>query len=323
MKRLRLAALALLPVSQLLGCGSSDDDAKSGDDAAPMTAFELKFALEVDGKAVGCTDDLSGFGPMGSHHVGINDARFYVSNLTFRDASGAPLDVTLDQNEFQLVSADGTVSLVDLTGVGDGTCTASSVAYAEGTARTHAAITGKSRVSKIASVSFDVGVPQILMKKTIAGYTPEGAPSPLSEMYWNWNSGYRHFVFNFSVKDGAGKNGEGYVHVGSRDCAAMDTGKALTDRDACTYVNTPKVDLPGFDVTKHTVGIDVRRLLKGIDFVSPVYDPTTFEVIGEGPGVECHSSPMQPDCGNVFANVGLALDSGVSMAPAPTFVKLP
>ena len=51
-------------------------------------------------------------------------------------------------------------------------------------------------------------------------------------------------------------------------------------------------------------------MLEGLDFVSPIYDPTTFEVIGEGPGVECHSSPMQPDCPTVFGGFGLDITDG-------------
>jgi hypothetical protein len=40
-------------------------------------------------------------------------------------------------------------------------------------------------------VTFEVGVPQHLMKTTIATSSAEGAPSPLGEMYWSWNSGIR------------------------------------------------------------------------------------------------------------------------------------
>lgn len=317
-----LALAALLTPALLPACSSDDSDAAADSGESP-SAFELKFAAIVDGKPVGCTDDLAGFGPAGAHHIGINDIRFYVSNLVFKDASGKALEVTLDQNEFQLVSADGTVSLVDLTGNTDGSCSTKAVGYAEGTARTHTAITGKTKVGQVASVSFDVGVPQGLVKKTIANNTPEGSPSPLNEMYWNWNSGYRHFVFNFGVKDGAGKAGEGYVHIGSRDCAPMDMGKALADRDACTFVNTPSVALSGFDLKGGTVGIDLRRILKGLDFVAPIYDPMTFEVIGMGPGVECHSSPAQPHCSPIFSAFGLDMATGVAGPSDAAVVKAP
>lgn len=308
----------LLCALALPACDSESEPAEE-----TPAAFSLKFAALVDGKEVGCTDDLQGFGPTGAHRVGINDLRLYVSNIQFKDADGQPVAVTLDTDEFQYTSADGSVALIDLTGNTEGSCGSASVAYAEGTARTHAAITGKTLLQQVASVSFDVGVPQALMKKTIATNTPEGAPSPLNEMYWNWNSGYRHFVFNFSVSATGGEAGAGYAHIGSIDCAPMD-GLALEDRDACTFVNTPTVALSAFDLEADTVGIDLRRILEGIDFVSPIYDPMTFEVIGEGPGVECHSSPMQPDCPSLFGRFGIDISTGVASANANTaFIKMP
>ena len=288
------------------GCSSDADPEKP----AP---FALRFEPLVDGRAVGCADDLSGFGPTGDEHVGINDLRFYLSNPKFKDAQGRDIEAAFDENEFQYRSADGAVALVDLTGNTEGSCSATSVAYAEGTARTHFALTGTTLVRQVSSVSFDVGVPQKLMQKTIATNTPEGAPSPLNEMYWNWNSGYRHFVFNFSVTDGRGTAGAGYVHLGSRDCAPEGDGiKALEDRDACTYINTPSFALRSFNLETDAIGVDLRKILEGVDFLAPVYDSTTFEVIGEGPGVACHSSPMQPDCATVFAHFGLSMSSGAA-----------
>lgn len=287
-----------------------------------LTPFTLRFAALLDGRRVGCTDDLTGFGPAGAHRVGLNDLRFYVSNLQFRDAAGNPVELTLDSNEFQYNSANGSVALVDLTGNTAGSCGGGALAFSEGTARTHLAITGTTRVDRVASVSFDVGVPQRLMKRVIATNTPEGAPSPLNEMYWNWNSGYRHFVFNFAVTAPGGATGGGYVHVGSMECAPM-TGRALEDRETCTYVNTPSVALGGFNLEADTVGIDLRRVLEGLSFVAPIYDPMTFAVIGEGPGVECHSSPMQPACPTIFGRFGLDMTNGRANASADTvFVKV-
>jgi hypothetical protein len=190
----------------------------------------------------------------------------------------------------------------------------------EGTARTHTAITGTTFVKDVAQVTFDVGVPQPVMKKVIAENTAEGSPSPLAEMYWSWNSGYRHLVFNFTVKDAANTSGEGYLHVGSRACGAMGM-KALADRDKCDFVNTPAVSLTGFDLTKDKVGLDLRKLLAGLDFVSPLYD-MNFMVIGQGPGVECHSGPTQDDCPIVFGSLGVDIGTGSSTAASNTvFVK--
>ena len=297
--------LAMLFVVALQACSS---------DPAEPESFSLRFAALVDGREVGCTDDLQGFGSSSDNRIGMNDLRFYVSNIRFKDSDGRPVDVTLDTNEFQYASPEGSVALIDLTGNTEGSCGSTSVAYAEGTARTHQAITGTTVIEHVASISFDVGVPQAVMKATIATNTPEGAPSPLNEMYWNWNSGYRHFVLNFSVRDSTNATGAGYVHIGSIDCAPEGDAKALADRASCSFVNTPAVSIANFDLATNTVGIDLRKVLEGLDFRAPIYDPNTFEVIGEGPGVECHSSPMQPHCPPVFGKFGLDMSTGTANA---------
>jgi hypothetical protein len=192
-----------------------------------------------------------------------------------------------------------------------------------GTPPTNDSITGTTRVDDVASVSFDVGVPQALMRQVIAENTIEGAPSPLNEMYWSWASGYRHFILNLAVRTSAGESGDGYLHIGSRDCGPPD-GRALEDREACTFVNTPAVELAEFDLDANAVRVELGNVLRGLDFVSPIYDQETFEVIGEGPGLECHSAPpeVQPDCEPVFVNFGLSSSSGTSSAAANTVFSM-
>lgn len=289
--------------------------AACSDDPPKPSPFALKFAATALGQDVNCTDKLTGMGPGTNQSIGLSDLRFYVSNLRFADAKGKPVALTLDDSEFQYNDAVGSVALIDMTGNTEGSCSGSAISFAEGTARTNKAVTGTTVVSSVASVSFDVGVPQALMKAIIANNTAEGAPSPLNEMYWTWASGYRHFVFNFTVENAAGSTGAGYLHIGSMDCGPAD-GRALEDRAACGFVNTPTVALPDFDLDTDTVKVDLPQFLTALDFIAPVYDTQTFAVIGEGPGVECHSSPMQPDCGPIFSSVGLDPSTGAAQASA-------
>jgi uncharacterized repeat protein (TIGR04052 family) len=284
----------------LLGCGEPDETPR---------AFQLRFVATSGGQSVGCVDRLTDLGPSGDYSGGVGDLRFYVSNLRLYDAAGAEVEVTLDESEFQLSGAAGQVSMIDLTGSAEGTCAGSAIAFAEGTARTNDAISGTTVVDRVARVTFDVGVPQALMKDMIATTTAEAAPSPLNEMYWSWATGYRHFVFNLAVETAGGEAGGGYLHIGSRDCGA-EGELALESRDACSFVNTPSVALDGFDLEAGVVAVDLDAILAGLDFVSPIYDPMTFEVIGEGPGVECHSSPMQGDCARLFTSFGLDIATG-------------
>ena len=312
----RIAGYCALVLS-LAAVGCSDDSTSGPNGAKTAQPFSLKFAATANGQDISCTDKITGLGADGKQTVGLSDLRFYISNIHFLDAQNNDVEISLDKNEFQYTSPAGSVALVDLTSNTEGTCKDSAVAYAEGTARTNIAITGKTIVEDVALVRFDVGVPQALMKETIANNTLEGAPSPLNEMYWSWASGYRHFVANFAVENGQGEVGDGYLHIGSSDCGPAD-GKALEDRNACKFVNTPTVALSEFNLQKDSIRVEIPNALTKLDFRAPIYDPMTFEVIGEGPGVECHSSPMQPDCGTIFTSFGIDIATGAVVPQAQT-----
>lgn len=295
---MRLSPLLLL----LWACGSEPEP------------FALRFEAVAGSAAVDCGAPITGLGPSGMHSVGLSDLRFFVSNVELLDADGEPVETTFDSDEFQYQGQSGWVALVDLTSTGSGTCDATAITFSEGTSRTHEAVTGTTLVSEVDTVRFDVGVPQALMKEVIGSTSVEAAPSPLNELYWSWASGYRHFVFNMTVSDGM-TDGEGYLHLGSTDCAA-EGELALESREQCGFLNTPRVELSGFDLAEGHVAVDLAAALSNLDFLSPVYDPKTFEVIGETVGVECHSSPMQDDCPTVFGNFGVDITTGDATAAA-------
>lgn len=306
----RVVAVVALSTALLTSCSSPQDE--NPEDMG--TPFSLKFAAGAGGQLVGCTDTVAGLGPSGDISIGMTDLRFYISNIRFFDETGAEVAVKLDTNDFQYSSDAGQVALIDLAGTSEGSCAS---ATDEGTARVNDVITGTTLVDQVTSISFDVGIPQAVMKETIANNTAEGAPSPLAEMYWSWASGYRHFVFNFAI-DSSGEEGEGVVHIGSGDCGAEGL-LALEDREACGRVNTPTVTLESFDLDANTVVLDLPAVLAGQDFLVTIRDPETMEPIGEGPGVQCHSGPMQPDCDPVFSAFSLDLQSGTTIASADVF----
>lgn len=291
-----------------VACGTDGDSDKHEE----AEAFSLQFKAVANGANADCATPVTGLGPAGAHSIGINDIRFFVSNLHFLDETGAELVTTLDNNDFQYTGTTGWVGLIDLTDSSSGTCAASSISFSEGTARTNEQITGTTELHHVAGISFDIGVPQALMQEVIGANSSEGAPSPLNELQWSWATGYRHLAFNMTVSDGV-DSGEGYLHVGSVDCAA-DGELALETRDSCGLVNTPTVAFDGFNPETNVVTLDLPALLAGLDFLSPIYDPVTFEVIGDGVGLECHSSSMQPDCQPLFTNVGLDLATGTANA---------
>lgn len=293
--------------------------APAGAAPAPVP-FTLKFTAVDGSKPVDCTSRLAGFGPDGGDTVGLNDLRFYVSEVLFIGADGSSVPAKLDSNQFQLNQPAGSVALVDLTGSSDGSCAQGSIQFGEGTARTNFVVTGTNPMPDAKAVSFRIGVPQPLMQAAVAATSAEDAPSPLAEMYWNWAMGYRHFVFNHTVDTADGKHGDGYIHIGSVGCGPTESN-ALSDRPRCDYVNTPLVRLPLSDGKSLSIGVDVRAILADLQFVAPVYDQKTFAVIGEQPGTACHSGP-EPDCDKVFATFGLSRETGEASATADKVFKV-
>jgi len=299
--RHRVRALAALcaAVGLTAGCGDSNEPVE-------LDPFTLNFAAVYNGQAVGCGDVLTGFGPGGTVSVELSDLRFYVSNLRFYGEQGQQLPVELASNEFQYSDASGSVALIDLTSTTGGACGGAGLSYPEGTSRTNAVITGTSRPDEVHSISFDVGIPQPLMKHILATHTDADAPSPLAEMHWSWAYAYRHFVMNFTLSDAA-VAGEGYVHVGSTDCGGDGT-RAMTDRDVCGKINTPTVSFDHFHLTS-TVGVDLAALLADLDF--RVEQSPGGPLV---PGIASHSSPGQPHTTPIFANLGIDVATGVATA---------
>lgn len=311
MSVLRPSARALVALAAIAGVltGCSDSN-----DPVDLDPFTLNFAAVHRGQVVGCGDVLDSLGPTGTVSVQLNDLRFYVSNLKFFDDAGKELPVELAKNEFQYGDASGSVALIDLTSATGGACSGAGLAFPEGTARTNSVITGTSVPASVHSISFDVGIPQPLMKHILATHTDADAPSPLAEMHWSWAYAYRHFVMNFTLSDN-GTAGEGYVHVGSTGCGGDGT-RAMTDRNTCDNINTPRVSYSHFHLTD-TVAVDVGALLSGIDF--RVEQAPGGPMI---PGVASHSSPDQPHTATIFGNLGIDVATGTATPAADAVFKV-
>lgn len=322
---------ALLVVSTLglVSACSSDSDM---DDDLTKTPFTLNFSASKGSEPVTCDTTLSGFGQEGHYSVGVGDLRFYVSNIVFYDQYNEVIDVDFDDNEFQLNHDAGFVGLVDLTSNSSGSCVSDAIPNSEGTARTNRVISGNLNDTGVNKVTFDIGVPQAVMKQVIATNSAEDAPSPLNEMYWSWASGYRHFVMNFAIESMHGSTGEGYIHIGSRGCGS-DGLFALENKAQCDFVNTPKVVLDNFDPAVDTVNIDIEQLLSQLSFAPATAshgshsdsnsDSDEKMAMMDSPSVTCHSaSPeMQPDCAPIFANLGLSTDDGTAVSADNTVVN--
>jgi uncharacterized repeat protein (TIGR04052 family) len=306
--------LSTLPraVRALASLGAAALVATACDSSSPeeLDPFTLNFAAVYQGNLVSCGSALPNLGLGNTVTAELSDLRFYVSNLKFYNEAGDELPVELASNAFQYNSADGNVALIDLTSTSGGACGGAGLSAPEGTARTNTVITGQSHPNEVHRISFDVGIPQHLMKTILATHTDADAPSPLAEMHWSWAYAYRHFVMNFTMTDG-GTLGEGYVHVGSTGCGGDGT-RAMTDREACDLVNTPTVHYDHFHMTD-TVAVDIGAVLANLDF--QVQQAMGGPMV---PGVATHSMPMQPDTPIIFTNFGLDAMTGVASAGTNT-----
>ena len=310
----------LLPLVPLLATPALAQMAEPMALADPVP-FTLRFAATDGSAPVDCTTKLTGLGPDGTMTVGINDLRFYVSDIVFSTADGTSLPARMESGDFQLMLPEGSVALVDLTDDASGTCVPGSVQFGEGTARVNTTIAGMNPLPGATHVSFRIGVPQQVMQAIIAAHSDVDAPSPMAEMYWNWAMGYRHFVLNHTVDAGDGTFGDGYLHIGSMGCGPME-GKALADRPRCDFVNSPLVRLPMAADGSLDVAVDLRAVLQGYRYVAPIYDTTTWVEIGQGPGTACHSGPDQPDCDVLFAVFGLSRSTGDASGTADAVFKV-
>ena len=326
-RRMSLCLALTLPL--ILAACSDDDmgDMANGNAMNELPVgqdqpFELRFAAVHGDMPVTCGQAIENLGIGGQSSMQVGDLRFYVSDVELLDANGQAIAHTLDTNEFQYRSDDGEVALIDLTDTSTGACAGDGLNFVEGTERVNATISGLATDAAIESVRFSVGLPQPLMKAVIAENTLEGAPSPMNEMYWSWASGYRHFVMNISTAHSDGSIGSGNVHVGSRGCTGEGEGEnALETIDQCRSVNTPKVELSGLQADS-VIAVDVASVVADVDFLNNVTDENREPVLDETgaivtqSGVACHSAPvmMQPDCGPVFANMGLNPEDGTADA---------
>lgn len=278
--------------------GTTSNDKKK---SSSTRNFTLQFKGMVGDMALNCDDLYTDLGQNKAYQFGIGDVRFYVSNLQFLDVNGEVIPLTLNSNSFQLNHEQGSVSLIDFSNKESGYCEIVN----EGTPRTNTTITGTTANSDIVSVSFDIGVPQAVMKSAIAATdVTTDAPPPLAEMYWSWASGYRHFVINFTAMDSTHTDivENSVFHVGSRDCGGA--GKALSDRETCGLLNTPKVRIDDFDPEVNTVIVDLAKIL------DKAQDP---DFIKNGNfGVQCHTSTKESACLSLFPALGLDIETGAA-----------
>ncbi|MEM6453967.1 MAG: MbnP family copper-binding protein [Acidobacteriota bacterium] len=319
-RRARPLVVAVLAAAAavLIGCGPPAPE--------PLT---IQFDARVGDAPARCGVRYDGVGTAGAP-VELADARFYVSEIALTRADGSAVPLVLDADTPWQHENVALLDFEDATGrCGD-----------TGTAQTNGAVRATAPPGDYDGLRFTIGVPRAL--NHLDGPT---APSPLNlnALYWNWRFGYIFTKVEFwnpdvvsagsvdpvdtaaaapdaAAPDAAAQAGDPtgaadgtaaempviaepgptityLVHIGSTGCASS---APTTPPDApCARPSRVTIALDGFDPRTDVVRLDLAGLVDGIDVTQSVPRP---------PG--CMSAPIDPDCGPVFANLGLDPDTG-------------
>lgn len=289
---LRLSAAALTGAAVLSACAGTPDTAP----VVPTVPVSVSFALTANGQPARCGAPL---GPLGTGKTpaALHDARFYVQDVALIDAAGRRVPVSLDTSPWQ----NGPVALLDFEN-GSGAC-------AKGTPGVNTAVTGTVPAGSYTGLTFTVGVPPALNHTSTETAAP---PLDIAAMGWSWQAG-RKFAKLEADPTGGVTKADGstsptwYVHLGSTGCTG---NPAAGDSVTCTRSNRLPVTFAAFDPARQAVALDLSALFTGSDIRRD-----------KGGAVGCMSGPTDPECGPVFAQLGLSLADGTPLTPgaSPVF----
>ena len=287
-----LRFLILIAACTLLSaCGGGSTD------RASTRSISIPFEAVAGATAISCDASLQSLG-LGGSSASLADFKLFVHDVRLVTDEGAEIAVTLDDDNWQ---TDG-IALLDFQDKGDN-CNGDSKPV---NTRLRGSVPNQSVV--IAGIRFRVGVPSSHNHNNVAT-----APAPLNlpGMFWNWQGGYKHLRFDVQPQGGVARPGDGEwsnsnwnIHLGATHCSPDPRVEPNTPEDvACEYNNRPDIDLTGY-----SEGASVIR----IDYAALVIDNELSEDEAGAPG--CMSGITDPECINVFDNLGLTL--GTAAGPA-------
>lgn len=246
-------------------------------DGAAEVPFAVAFEGLVGSEPASCGGVYSGVGTTATD-LTLGDLRVYVHDVRAVTDDGRELPVSLEQDG---VWQYEDVALLDFESAGPD--------CPMGTVETNTSIRGTlaETDAAIVGVRFRLGVPEELNHDDV---TLAPAPLNLQSMFWSWNGGHKFLRIDArttGLPDGL------FVHLGSTGCEGDDRGNVT----GCVQANRPEIEVTGFDPSVGSVAIDVGALLAQSDMDSD---------LGGAPG--CMSGFDDPDCREIFHNLGLPFD---------------
>lgn len=257
--------LTFLVALSALALGCSDS---SGETAQPQNV-ELSFDAVVGDTAFVCGDTYDNLGANDTSLV-LSDFRFYVQDVEMKNARGAWVPVTLDENRWQ----NGGVALLDFEDCAP-----------MGSMEMNDAVTGTLPAGTYDGLRFKMGVPFEANHQNSAT-----APSPLNvtAMFWNWQGGYKFL----RIDSGQFSPTDWRMHLGSTAC----DGDPMTGGvSSCANGNRVDVELDSFDAASNSVVADYAMLVEGAALD-----------VDQAADAGCMSKPADTDCGPLFDNLGLS-----------------
>lgn len=243
--------------------------------SAPQQSVEIPFELHFGGQRMSCDGHGADFS--------LTDLRFYVHDVRLVTADGRESVVTLAEDPLWQNSE---VALLDFE-TGDFGCT-------NGTEQVNDVIRGYAlSAAEYAGLKFRLGVPEHLNH---ADPLQASAPLNHSFMHWHWRTGYKFLRAGVATRDDSF-----WIHLGSARCEG--TASNVT---GCRSGNRPAITLTGYSPGRDVVEVDLRELVRGIDFT-------------DGTPSDCSSGPGEPACEAPFAALGLSPATGEAFGAAPVF----
>lgn len=296
----------------LSACGSSSSDSGSSPSSSAASvsavsssassssvsnepiAITIPFEAFSGNTEILCGAALEGLGTV-STKATLADFRFYVHHLRLVTSTGVELPITLDETSVQT----GNIALLDFR---DKLGTGATSCQGEANPTINKQIVGKVLIGNntISSIRFVLGVPATHNHANqTAAKEPLKTPGLSSGMHWGWNVGYKFTGLDVFTDvaitrpgDAAWTNNRWNIHLGSTGCTGDAT---INETVTCTAQNRAEITLSDFIVGTSTVKLDYAKLVANSNMGQDAGGPAG-----------CMSGGTDPECGEIFASVGLS-----------------
>lgn len=211
--------------------------------AALTHTYTIRFEAMVGPRAFHCGVAYAG---IGRTNVTVTPEyfRFYISQVNLIDASGKRVPLALDQDG---VWQQRNVAFLSFEDTGSD--------CANGSPQKREVVAGTAPAGHYTGVEFTLGVPDDLDH---ADATLAQSPLNLSDMFWNWQDGYKFLRFDARI-DARGQSAAFIFHLGS-------TGCTLADHNVhCDSPNRATIVLKNFDPGKNVVVADLASIFRNAD----------------------------------------------------------